>query len=332
MNYRDRSGIDLDLSCAGRGLHQVLLLLSFLYVNPKAVLLLDEPDAHLEILRQREIYNLISDTAREQGGQVIVASHSEVILNEAADRDTVIAFLGTPHRIGGRGSQLRKSLVDIGWDLYEQAVQKGWVLFLEGPTDLSILRSFARRLNHPVAAQLQQAFVSYVGNQPKKARELFYGLREAKPSLVGLLLCDRLEQAPEAKPELDERMWSRREIENYLCQPETLLAYAEALDREHPLFQTTQTMQECIDDHITRARFRDRNLPWWSDVKASNEILDPIFAAYFERLNWPNLMSKSDYHLLASHVPAEMISPEIGEILDAIAAVADRAVPAPGLP
>ena len=99
MTYREAKGIRLDLSSAGRGLQQVLLLLSHLYTNPKSILLLDEPDAHLEILRQRQIYQLLTEVAAQQGCQVFAASHSEVILNEAADRDIVVAFVGKPHRI-----------------------------------------------------------------------------------------------------------------------------------------------------------------------------------------------------------------------------------------
>ena len=87
------------------------------------MILLDEPDAHLEILRQRQIYNLITEVAATQGGQIIAASHSEVVLNEAADKHMVIAFVGKPHRIDDRGSQLLKSLEDIGWDQYYQAEQ-----------------------------------------------------------------------------------------------------------------------------------------------------------------------------------------------------------------
>lgn len=54
MTYREKDA-RLDLSCSGRGLQQTLLLLSYMYANPGSVLLLDEPDAHLEILRQRQI-------------------------------------------------------------------------------------------------------------------------------------------------------------------------------------------------------------------------------------------------------------------------------------
>lgn len=52
MKYRER-GTPLDLSSSGRGLQQTLLLLAYMYANPGTVLLLDEPDAHLEILRQQ---------------------------------------------------------------------------------------------------------------------------------------------------------------------------------------------------------------------------------------------------------------------------------------
>ena len=113
MTYRDQSGCVLDLSSAGRGLQQTLLLLAHLYANPKTVLLLDEPDAHLEVLRQRQIYQLLTDVASQQGSQVIAASHSEVVLNEAANRDVVIAFVGKPHRMDDRGQQLVKALTDI---------------------------------------------------------------------------------------------------------------------------------------------------------------------------------------------------------------------------
>ena len=175
MSYRDLAGTRLDLSSSGRGLQQTLLLLAHLEANPAAVLLLDEPDAHLEILRQRQIYEILTDTAQSRGSQIIVASHSEVVLNEAADRDVVIAFVGQPHRIDDRGQQVAKSLKEIGYEQYYQAEQVGWVLYLEGATDLAILRAFARALEHAAAAALECPFVRYIENQPQREREHFRG-------------------------------------------------------------------------------------------------------------------------------------------------------------
>lgn len=194
MCYREH-GTQLDLSSAGRGLQQTLLLLAYMYANPGAVLLLDEPDAHLEILRQRQTYRMLTETAAETGSQIIAASHSEVLLNEAAGRDLVIAFVGEPHRLVNRGSQAHKALREFGFEHYYQAEQTGWVLYLEGSTDLSILRTLAERLDHSTALQaLERPFVQYVGNQPSAAANHFHTLREALPALRGIALFDNLKQ------------------------------------------------------------------------------------------------------------------------------------------
>jgi predicted ATPase len=336
MTYRTPANVRLDLSCAGRGLQQTLLLLAHLAAHPNSVLLLDEPDAHLEILRQRQIYDLLTHAAQQQRSQIVAASHSEVILNEAADRDVVVAFVGKPHRIDDRGSQLLKSLKEIGFEQYYQAEQTGWVLYLEGSTDLAILRAFARALDHPAQAVLERPFVHYVENQPQRARTHFRGLREAKPDLVGITLCDRIETSLQPTSELGEFMWERREIENYLCQPETLLAFANAHGRDDsaPLFagpeseRRRKAMDASIRDNVIPAALRDRDHSWWSDVKASDEFLDRVFDNYLRSLNLPSgLIRKSDYHVLAPFVPRDQISPEVGHMLDAIVTVARVARP-----
>jgi hypothetical protein len=72
----------------------------------------------------------------------------------------VVAFVGTPHRIDDRGSQVLKSLKEIGYDQYYQAEETGWVLYLEGSTDLAILRAFATVLNHPAKQYLERRLSS----------------------------------------------------------------------------------------------------------------------------------------------------------------------------
>ena len=229
MTYHEQ-GAELDLSSAGRGLQQTLLLLAYMYANPGTVLLLDEPDAHLEILRQRQIYRLLTDVARASGSQIIAASHSEVLLNEAADRDLVVAFVGQPHRINDRGSQVLKALREIGFDQYYQAEQTGWVLYLEGSTDLAIMQAFARRLRHERAIQvLGRPFVKYVGNQLTAVQNHYYGLREALPALRGVVLFDRLESGPLDISPVECLIWKHREIENYVCSRATLEEYASCI-------------------------------------------------------------------------------------------------------
>ena len=334
MNYRDESDISLDLSSSGRGLQQTLLLLAYIAAHPGAVLLLDEPDAHLEILRQRQIYQVLTELATEHGSQIVAASHSEVILNEAADRDIVIAFLGKPHRINDRGSQLLKSLQMIGFEEYYQAEQRGWVLYLEGSTDLAILRAFAEKLRHPVEEKLEAPYVHYVGNQPEKAREHFYGLREAKPDLIGFCLLDRVTSELHRHLELKEYAWKRREIENYIMSSKQVLidwVFAEAKERiGGPLFWVP-TMEETITEIEKALETLGKGSPWSSDAKVTDDFLDRLFETFFEKLELPNLMQKTNYHTLVKYVPTDQIDPEVTEVLDSILEVANTAVPLGGV-
>ena len=330
LAYKDERGNKLDLSSSGRGLQQTLLLLAHLYANPGAVLLLDEPDAHLEILRQRQTYNLLIQIAEQQGSQIIAASHSEVVLNEAAERDVVIAFVGKPHRIDDRKAQVLKALRDIGFDQYYQAEETGWVLYLENSTDLAILKAFATLLNHEAQQYLDRPFVKYVEtNLPQRARDHFFGLREAKNDLAGIAIFDRLDSELQSANGLTETMWRRREIENYICIEEVLLSYARH-DLADDLFgkaesrHREQAMRDAIAD-VTKLLEIDDLDPWSPDVKATDQVLDRVFRLFFKKLKLPLQLRKSDYHILAGLVPKERLDAEITEKLDAIVAVAQKA-------
>lgn len=331
LRYTDYSKNELDISCAGRGLQQTLLLLAHIYSNPGSVLLIDEPDAHLEILRQRQTYGLISNAAKEQGAQIICATHSEVVLNEAAGKDTVVAFVGKPHRIDNSASQVLKALRDIGFEDYYQAQQTGWVLYIEGSTDLAILQKLARVLGHPADADLERPFVHYVANDTQRARDHFYGLREAWGSLQGIALFDRLDK-PLDKGHLNEAMWRRREIENYLCREEVLIAYARGkqsddLIREAESELRANTMRDCIRELVKALQTLGKPDPWSPEIKATDDFLDPLFKKYFQTLREYNVMPKSNYSVLVDFITPELLDPEIKEKLDAIHAVASKAGP-----
>jgi energy-coupling factor transporter ATP-binding protein EcfA2 len=333
MSYKQHDGKELDISTSGRGLQQTLLLLSYLYSNPNSILLLDEPDAHLEVLRQRQIYQVITELAEQQHSQVIAASHSEIILNEAAGKDMVVAFVGKPHRIDGRSSQLLKSLNELGYDQYYQAEQKGWVLYLEGSTDLSILKTFARILDHPVLPYLDLPFVHFVGtNIPEKARSHFYGLKEAKNDLVGIAIFDRIDKEINSAFPLKETMWKKRELENYFLSEKVLIEYAK-YDTEKDLFgyaeanKRSEIMGECIKEISDAIAKLKRIDPWSDEIKASDEFFDPLFELYFDKLKTPNLLRKNEYYNLASLVKKDDINPEIIEKLDLILEVAKAAKP-----
>lgn len=341
LTYREIvSGVELDLSSSGRGCQQVLLLLTYMLANPGAVLLLDEPDAHLEILRQRDVYNLITRLAGETDSQVIAASHSEIVLQEAAERDVVMAFVGTPHRVDSRSrrAQVRKALANIRMADYFVAEQRGWLLYLEGSTDLAILARLAERLDHPAKSVLQDLVpVNYLGtNKPNDAREHFEGLGEAKADLVGFVLFDRLDRELRSGHQLVERAWKRREIENYLVTPESLKSFVVKGLREGDRIEQAEAkrrldiLDRAVQELESALRITNQPSPWGADIKVTDQFLDPLFKNFFDRLGTPQRIFKRDYHGLAEVIPIEEIDPEITEILDEIFAVSQRAKPSDG--
>ncbi|QQR88030.1 MAG: AAA family ATPase [Flavobacteriales bacterium] len=336
MSYVDevtpgqRKQASLDLSAAGRGLQQTLLLLTFLRWRPKSVLLIDEPDAHLEILRQSQIYRELSSTADALGSQLVLATHSEVVLREAED-SRIVAFIGKPHTVR-QTKELRKALNEIGFDQFIQAEITGWVLYLEGSTDLTALRNLAAIAYPEALPALDRPFHHYVLNQTDKAQRHFSGLREAHPQLAGIAVFDNSPDVRiQANSPLTMLQWQRRELENYFCTPGLLMRWVERSVKVKDLFdqgellKRQEAMHAAIADNTTPAVLRDPDHAFWLTTKVSDDYLPQVFKSFFEKLGLPVSMNKSDYAALANLLEPTEVDQEIVEVLKRITEVAHNA-------
>ena len=332
VDYDDLTrDVTLDLTSSGRGMQQTLLLLAHLYDNPaNTVFLLDEPDAHLEILRQRQIYNLIREVAEQQNSQIISASHSEVLLNEAAQRNSAVAFIGkNPHLLGqNKQDQVMKALAEIGFEYYYEAERTGWILYLEGETDLKILQAFAKHLGHPAEKPLEKPLVKYIGNQLNDARKHFHGLKEAKNDLRGFLLSDHTDKGLKDAENLSEYMWKKYEIENYLCNRSAIISYVtngldkgdifssvDSSEREHLIKIEINKLEEA-------SKTLNKPLPFSDDIKASNDFLVPLFENFSKSLNQKISPQKKDFYQFVEFISLEEIDEEVRIVLDKIVEVA----------
>ena len=257
----------VDIALAGRGLQQMLLILAYLHSHPRSVLLIDEPDAHLEILRQRQAYVLLRDEAARSESQVVLVTHSEVILGEALERNLTLLHGGTADELASR-SAIVSALRHYGAEHYIRARQSGYVLYVEGGSDFAVLRALATRLGHPAAGVWDEnANVYYVrDNYPAtdEASELerveegfglspdrhFFSLRPMLPNLKGLAIRDRDGVPREDSTEggLTTSYWHRYEIENYIVSPEVLRAYTAHAYRDLPLFDEFRRETEEVLD------------------------------------------------------------------------------------
>ena len=98
------------------GFQQVLMLLTFLHTRPGAVLLLDEPDAHLHMILQDAIYAELRTVAIRQHSQLVIATHSEVIINAVEPRELCAMLTGiecvvkTSGKLSGQGARAQPRL------------------------------------------------------------------------------------------------------------------------------------------------------------------------------------------------------------------------------
>ncbi|MBB6004734.1 ATP-dependent endonuclease [Arcicella rosea] len=322
------NGIRYDISSGGRGFQQMLLLLAYMFASPNTILLLDEPDAHLEVIRQRQAFQLINELAHKNNTQIVIASHSEVVLDEAADASKVIALIENQaiELNTATNSQslryIKKALTEIGWEKYYLAKQKKHILYVEGSTDLQMILQFANKLNHKVEPILRLANVQYTGdNVPNTAVQNFKALKEFFPHLKGLALFDRIEKNTDDIKTLKIYYWKRREIENYFANPSTLLKHASLLNHQHTHLKSTflkKTMQDCIELCTLPLYLNDLNHKWWKDAKLSSDWLDLIFPEFYKRLDLPQDFYKRDYYQLINLISIDDIDNEITENLDLI--------------
>jgi len=321
------NGIKYDIASGGRGFQQTLLLFAYMFANSNTILLLDEPDAHLEVIRQREAFQRLNEVAAETNSQLIVASHSEVVLDEAVDASKVIALIEnqTFELNTSTGNQavkyIKKSLTEIGWEKYYLARSKKHVIYLEGSTDLQMLLSFANKLHHPAEALLRVANIDYTSdNVPGTAISRFVAIQEIFPELKGMAIFDKLTTTP-VNPRISIHCWLRRELENYFAKPELLLKHARLLAIKHTQFSSNDlenTMQQAIANFTIPAYLNDLNNPWWNTAKLSDEWLDLILPEFYKKLNIPFDFYKRDYYKLISLMEPSEIDSEISEMLDRI--------------
>lgn len=352
----------LDISSAGRGMLQMLLVFAYLYSHKGSVLMVDEPDAHLEILRQKQVYVLLRDIAGENGSQVVMVTHSEVILDEALDTNLTLLLEGQAENLAKR-QDIRNSLKHYGAEHYVKARERGYVLYVEGGTDIDMLRALAIKLDHPVAKIWDERINSFYvqNNYPLQdvnaelerveggfgltPKDHFNGLRNLLPGLRGLAILDNDGQIRQNRDEgaLKVRYWRRYEAENYFITPELLQRYASRQYPSDDLFahQTQAIIQEVLAEVIKRTVFdgNDADYQAWQqsppeaarlvwEVKTERRKLsgmaEEFFRALAEALGSQMLLTKGELHRLVPHADlSQTAEREVRDKLDMLKTLFD---------
>lgn len=248
--YRQGLGEDapiFDVASAGSGFLQVLLLLALLLTQSRRggvehrVLLIDEPDAHLHLLLQRSIYSELKLLVAGANAQMMVATHSEMIVNYAESHELYLMF-GKPRLVSDALKKTVKDALGVVThsELLEAEGARG-VLYTEDFTDVDVLKAFADVLGDEAALKLLSREVvlkSAKAPLPEGLGEfsvqqhwnMLKLVREDLPALE-LLDGDSKNKADDditgATDRIQRLRWRRYEIESYLVHPAPLSRFVE---------------------------------------------------------------------------------------------------------
>lgn len=327
-DYRTAStGPKFDIASAGSGFQQVLMLLTFLNTRPGSVLLIDEPDAHLHIILQEAIYGELRHVAMEKHSQLIIATHSEVIIDSVEPRELYVLFDG-PRRIADtqeRTNLIRSLSILSNTDIMMSMVVPG-VLYTEGYTDIAILKEWSRILEHPAYDLLTRqlywkptVWETREGAPGIKARDHYQALTMVK-DIPGIVLLDGDDLSSITETEitghgLQRARWLRYEIESYLIHPTALKRFIVNQVGESASGPYIEEMQKYLNDNFPPAVIREplADHEYLNTTKARTKLLPPILdAAGLQSFPYTR------YHEIAAVMLPEEIHPEIREKLDAI--------------
>jgi len=307
----------LDIASAGSGFHQVLLLLGFIYARPASVLLIDEPDAHLHMILQKQIYDRLREIAAKRSVQLIIATHSEVLIGNTGPTN-VMSFFDEPHLLidDVEQDQVREALRRLSATDMLLAEDSPGILYVEGGSDFSLLKAWAAVLRHPLSGWLNSRpfWQSNHGRNPREARGHFFALRAIRPSIKGVLLLDGdnrgLPDHEIAAEGLQILRWKRYEAESYLVHPVALERFVEG--RGIPLLRAAAMdfLRDQLPPNVLRNPLGDHELLMQSPVSKA------ILPQFFKRADVQ--LTKDEYYLVAEQMQQEEIQAEVCEKLDLI--------------
>jgi hypothetical protein len=311
----------LDISCAGSGFLQVLMLLGFFYARPASILLFDEPDAHLHVILQKQVYDRLREIARRRDCQLLVATHSEIMVDSTSP-ERIISFFRRPHRLVAdtQREQVREALKRLNSLDLLLAEQAPGVLYVEGETDMNLLREWARALQHPAHRFLVRNpfWHSNQGRNPREARAHFFALQAVKPDICGVLLLDgdnrQLSEHELSTEGLTILRWRRYEAENYLIHPAVLARFVQGTQPDLFTMVSAEKGLDYLRNQLPPAVLRDplADHDYLNVTPASKTLLPGFFEAAGVSV------TKHEYYQISAQMEPDEIPGEIQEKLDLI--------------
>ena len=150
-SYKSDEG-DHDLYSAGGGFLQIVEVLAFIFRGSPGVVLLDEPDSHLNSSLQHAFVDILEGLAVARNFQVLMATHSKEIINYVDPSRLIPIDRKSPKAQALKSETstvtiLKELGVIDNVDAY-QIVKQRAILIVEGPTDRELIPRLAAKAGY----------------------------------------------------------------------------------------------------------------------------------------------------------------------------------------
>ena len=317
-----------DMVNGAAGFLQTVLVQAALLNSSATLFLVDEPDAHLHALLKERIYRIIREHCDQNQCQVLIATHSGRLIDEAAREQGEKLFLVTEEGLNRVDQNEAKTLLKIPGEHIVLAETTYFALYLEGKSDLDILREWANVLNHGARRVLDSPFWIATAEMENRsfAKKHYSALRAQVPSLRALEVRDRNGSEGPQWENLDRGVlrieeghgrtpsgmklayWSRYETENYLIYPASIERFVTQISGKDEMAKATAYMKQ----YLPGVLFEDPFETTTTDRDKGKKVIAEILNAAGVKL------AESEYYKLAAAMLPNEIHPDVITVLDTI--------------
>jgi len=272
---------DHDLYSAGGGFLQIVEVLAFIFRGTPGVVLLDEPDSHLNSSLQHAFVDILEELARRRNFQVLMATHSKEIINYV-DPSRLIPI----DRKATKAEALKAEtstvtiLKELGAidnvDAY-QIVKQRSILIVEGSTDRELIPRLAAKMGVTLFDGSSRASILPANGVDRLSDGNAIGFVEhlLGNKIKSLLLRDRDSLTRDWMAEVRSKsqrpmfIWPRDCLESYLIVPAAIhkILLEESGEKDAPKVSEVEgiistNIQKMFDSSQDRIAARLQDVEW----------------------------------------------------------------------
>lgn len=159
--YREKSNI-FDLVSGGSGFIQFMQILSRIYYRKSTIVLLDEPDAHLNANLVYDMIRTLKDYSKELPIQILIATHSQDVLDVVEpEQISIIDVNQDESKTCAEGKEAAYEALGVSLPVRDLAFLQMFnkVLLVEGSSDEGLLDQFGTIYDPDFKSSLRNFFV-----------------------------------------------------------------------------------------------------------------------------------------------------------------------------